>query len=96
MGMIEDDMTEARRAINKRATDSIQRVEDELFSAMRKHGPMKSGHEAYAVILEELEEYWDQVKCKTSERDTEAMYAELVQIAAMAARAAVDLFEAVP
>lgn len=65
-------------------------VKAELRVARTKHGPMSSHHEAYAVILEELDEYWEEVRKRRSERDPQAMRAELVQIAAMAARAATD------
>ncbi|MCC6271291.1 MAG: hypothetical protein IT190_08435, partial [Microbacteriaceae bacterium] len=53
--------------------------------------PMHSLHEAYAVLLEELDEVWDHVKLKQPERDPAAVRKELVQLAAMAARAVVDL-----
>jgi hypothetical protein len=51
---------------------------------------LNSHHEAYSVILEELDEYWEEVRKRRTLRDPNAMYLELVQIAAMAARAAVD------
>lgn len=37
-------------------------VAQELDSARIKHAPMVSPHEGYAVILEELDELWDEVK----------------------------------
>jgi NTP pyrophosphatase (non-canonical NTP hydrolase) len=64
-------------------------VVEEVNRAMRKHAPMYSAHEAYAVILEEVDELWDEVRKKT--HDPSAMRAELVQIAAMCCRAANDL-----
>lgn len=63
----------------------------ELDSAMRKWPATHSPHEAYAVIKEELDEFWEEVRRKQTEHDPAAMYAELMQIAAMAARAAVDV-----
>jgi hypothetical protein len=46
-----------------------------------------SGHEGYAVILEELDELWDEVK-----RDDQVSQAkEAVQVAAMALRFLVEL-----
>jgi hypothetical protein len=50
---------------------------------------MTTPHEAYAVILEELDEFWDEVRKK--EHCPEKMLRELIQIAAMAQRAAEDL-----
>lgn len=55
--------------------------------------PMNSLHEGYAVILEEVEEFWDMVKLKPSKRDPNALYKELVQIAAMAQRTAEDVVQ---
>jgi hypothetical protein len=66
-------------------------VAGELENARRAHAPMNSPHEAYSVILEEVCEFWDEVKKKAKDRDDLGMLAELVQIAAMAERAAVDL-----
>jgi hypothetical protein len=69
-------------------------VSDEINSARLKH-PRKTSnhHEAYAVILEELDEYWDEVKKKSSQRSNENMLMELVQTAAMCRRAAEDLLD---
>jgi hypothetical protein len=66
-------------------------VADELELARDSHPPINSAHEGYSVILEELQEFWAQVKRKRSERDPDAMWAELVQVAAMAARTAEDV-----
>jgi hypothetical protein len=52
---------------------------------------MHSLHEAHSIILEEVEEFWDQVKLKASKRDHANVFEELIQIAAMAQRAAEDL-----
>ncbi len=46
-----------------------------------------SGHEGYAVILEEIEELWDAVKAD----DLDAQSAEAVQIGAMALRYLVEV-----
>jgi hypothetical protein len=66
-------------------------VANEYHRATQLHGKFNSAHEAYATILEELDEFWDQVKLKKSERDPQNMKTELVQVAAMALRAAMDL-----
>ena len=58
-----------------------QEVYKELKSANAKFPPFKSTHEAYAVILEEMDEFWSEVKKK--EPDLKNMKNELVQIAAM-------------
>ncbi len=63
----------------------------ELDKAENLHGPYNSYHEAYAVILEELDEFWEIVRMKTQDRDDHDAYCELVQIAVTAWRTARDL-----
>lgn len=72
-------------------TPFTKRVLFELAVARTNHEPMRSSHEAFSVILEELEEFWDQVKLKVELRSPDKMLGELIQIAAMAQRAAEDL-----
>jgi NTP pyrophosphatase (non-canonical NTP hydrolase) len=66
-------------------------VAEELARARTLH-PKKinSPHEGYAVLLEELEEVWEEIKKKRSERSYEHLLDELVQVAAMAQRVAED------
>ena len=68
-------------------------VRCEIERARTKHKPINSAHEGYAVILEELDEFWDEVKKKREMRDKRRMYDELVQIAAMAQRTADDVLD---
>lgn len=63
----------------------------ELDRARAAFAPFHSLHEAYAVILEEVDELWDCTKVNQQRRAPEDIQAELIQIAAMCARAAVDL-----
>ena len=63
----------------------------ELEQAEALHGPYASYHEAYAVILEELDEFWEIVRKKTQDRNDREAYIELVQIAVTAWRTARDL-----
>lgn len=69
------------------------RVSEELAKARAKHSDMNSPHEAYAVILEELDEFWDLVKADDHQHSDgkTRMINELVQIGAMAQRAAEDV-----
>lgn len=69
--------------------DVLEAIEVEHEKATRKHAPMHSAHEAYAVILEELDEFKAEVW--KQQRDPVAMRRELVQLAAMAVRAIIDL-----
>lgn len=60
----------------------------ELTRAMRLHGPMHSMHEAYGVIAEEFnKEFLDAVHAN----DADQARKELIQVAAMALRAVIDV-----
>jgi hypothetical protein len=67
---------------------ALNAVADELMKARSKFGPMASTHEAYAVIKEEFDEFWEEMRKKNP--DLVNMRMELIQVAAMAIRAAVD------
>ncbi len=64
-------------------------VEKEIERARESFPPMSSWHEGYAVILEELDEYFFLVKTKGS--TTTEMVLELIQVAAMCQRTAEDV-----
>lgn len=80
-------------------------VSTELEFAVHQFPPMNSMHEGYAVILEEVDELWEEVKRKQipdfdeSNRDLDrkamrnqaAIISELVQIAAMCERLYCDV-----
>lgn len=66
-------------------------VDSEVARAREKFPPLNSAHEAYAVILEEVDELWEEVRKKRDMRNKAHMAAELVQIASMCRRAAEDL-----
>jgi hypothetical protein len=61
----------------------------ELIAASHAHGSFNSAHEGYAVLKEEVDELWDEIKRK--ERSPAAMRKEAVQVAAMALRFLYDL-----
>ena len=64
----------------------------ELSEARAKHpGRFNSAHEAYAVILEELDEFKAEVWKRGGRRNRGNMRRELIQVAAMAIRAIEDL-----
>ena len=69
---------------------AIEEVRAELKEATLTHGSFKSAHEGYAVILEEADELWEEVKKKKSLRDRGALREEAMQVAAMAIRFMVD------
>jgi len=63
----------------------------ELERAVINYPSFASAHEAYAVLLEEVDELWELVKVKQSKHDYAAMEAEAIQVAAMAARFVIDV-----
>lgn len=64
-----------------------EQIDDELSRA-KAHGlEFASLHEAYAVMLEELDEIWDITRLKRRDRHAETLKHELVQLAAMAIKA---------
>lgn len=52
-------------------------------------GDFHSAHEGFAVLKEEVDELWDEVRCRVIDRD--ALRKECIQVGAMASRFLVDL-----
>lgn len=71
-------------------------VVTEYISATSKNGPFNSAHEGYGVILEELDELWDEIKKKHALRSPEKMREEAIQVAAMALRFITDVCDRDP
>lgn len=69
-------------------------IRDEVRRAESLHARINSAHEAYAVILEELDEFWEQVKLKRNSRNPSEMRTELIQVAAMCVRTIRDVIDA--
>ncbi len=79
-------LAEAREARGLLArSEGVQLVLNELRSATSKSGPFNSGHEGYAVIREELDELWEEIKSKEPGNDAR-QGGEAIQVAAMALR----------
>lgn len=71
-------------------TDKVlDEVFEEYICAVDKFPAFKSAHEGYAVILEELDELWHEVKQR--DRDDNAMRKEAIQVATMAIRFVIDI-----
>lgn len=64
----------------------LDAIKAELVAAA-PWGPFNSLHEAYGVLMEEVEEFWAHVKVNQKKRDLDATRKELIQVAAMAAKA---------
>ena len=62
-------------------------ISAELKNAVEKFPPFNTQHEGYAVLLEEVDELWKDVKHATDPRDTTR---EAIQVAAMALRFLID------
>ena len=75
-------------------------VEEEVKRARALHGSMHSAHEGYAVLLEEIDELWAEIKQNPKklsfdgqERLKRKIRTEAVQVAAMAVRFILDVCE---
>ena len=55
----------------------------EFNRANTLYSAFHSNHEAYAVILEELDEVWDEIKKSKDVKGNEQIRNELIQVAAM-------------
>lgn len=69
----------------------LESVLQELARAFAKFPPFHSTHEGYAVILEELDELWTEIKANTPYEPTNRMYKEAIQVTAMAIRFVHDI-----
>lgn len=67
--------------------EAFDLVKQELDSATRKYGKFQSAHEGYAIILEELDELFDEIKNRECHKQLEL---EVKQVAAMAIRFLID------
>ena len=67
-----------------KVTHVCNEVGEELVRAMTVHPkPFVNQHEAYAVILEEVDELWDEIKKNQKNYDLPAQRKEAIQAAAM-------------
>jgi hypothetical protein len=64
---------------------------EEYNRAVDINGKFASAHEGYAIILEKMDELWEEVKKKEVYSDEYKMRKEALQIAAMAIRFIVDI-----
>ncbi len=89
MGCLEDDIDYELKQERKRL--EVQRHLDAIYAEFRRAemhgGKFASAHEAYAVILEELDEFWEIVRQKRKNRSALEIEKELTQLGAMALKA---------
>ena len=63
-------------------------VAAEVQRARSLHGDYNSLHEGYAVLMEKVEEFWEEVRKKSAKRKLADAYKELTHVAAVAQRIA--------
>jgi hypothetical protein len=63
----------------------------ELDRNMANWPDYNSAHEGYAVLLEEVDELWDEVRVNQKKRDLAKMRKEAIQVAAVAMRFVLDI-----
>lgn len=86
------DMEAILQSDKMRTSNILMDVVEELAKAQIAHEPMHSAHEGWAVIREEMDELWDEVRKRDrSPRTIKRMRREAVQIAAMAVRFVADV-----
>ena len=73
--------------MTRKMPNCVRLVVAEFHRANGMYDPMASAHEGYAVLLEEIDELWDEVKKGGTEpRDLDRMRIEAIQVGAMALR----------
>jgi len=71
---------------------ALAQVAFELERARSLHPtPFHSAHEGYAVLLEEVDELWDEVKKSPKKRSVAQIQLEAIQVAAMALRFLIEV-----
>lgn len=75
--------------------EAVEEMIEEFERACDKFPAFRSPHEGYAIIKEELDELWEEIRKQHDIRAIDTMRKEAKQIAAMAIRFMVDLCEPV-
>lgn len=70
---------------------AVDDVVAELARARAKFPPFNSAHEGFAVLLEEVDELWDEVKKSPGKRSLADIRTEAQQVGAMALRLIEDI-----
>ena len=72
-------------------------IKKEFIRATNKFGSFHNAHEGYAVLLEEIDELWDNVKLNQNNHSRNRLIKEeAIQVAAMAIRIIYDCCKDVP
>ena len=78
------------RALDE-VTDELRRLKALCDDPDHPFDKLQSVHQGYGLLLEELDELWDEIKKKNDLRNTKAMREEAKQLAALAIRFMTDL-----
>ena len=70
---------------------ALIKISEEFRRASELYPDFHSNHEAYAVILEEMDELWDEIKRSKDVRGNERITKELIQIGSMTLRYLINL-----
>lgn len=69
---------------------AIELILEEYRNAVGRYPKFHSPHEGYAILLEEVDELWEEVRRSPSRYEPAAVRAEAIQVAAMALRFLTD------
>ena len=69
-----------------RPDEAFKQIEIEFLRASELYPNLHSNHEAYAVIKEEIDELWDEIKKNKDVFGNKNIKKELIQIGAMVVR----------
>lgn len=71
----------------------IEKINLELDKCDNEHKPFSSSHEGYGVLLEEVDELWDEIKLSKKYNANKRMVNEAIQIASMAIKFIENLYK---
>lgn len=69
------------KKMKSKSTKSL--IDREIVRLETKYGSVSSLHEGYSLLLEEMDEFWEEVKKKPSKRNIRNIKHELTQISAL-------------
>ena len=78
-------------SVDKKLNKLIKEIKREFDFATSKFGSFNNAHEGYAVLLEEVDELWENIKLKqTDPYRTPSIVQEAIHVATMAIRLIYD------
>ena len=77
--------------IASKLTFILDQIGAEVTRAESIYPPFASLHEGYAILQEEVEELWEEIKKSPKKRDLVKIREEAIQVAAMATRLLYDV-----